>query len=270
MPLERTKHVNGRMWQPGPSGNPNGRPSRLSGCPKFSGATSRRETLSRSRVVFRGCSAAWADLYSLPGFFAFVTAVDRMGCWSPCPAARQRRLLLRAGVVASGHVTALDPPRGPYLPREVSAAAAGQPRKRGRTGERIRFCFGRGRLHGGCGVSPTCCGAILCRRGRLHNVSSLSGHWRGARRISRLRHEYGRREIALLAVRIDAANQNRQRRPAALGNILQPLPERFHLRLLRVEYFTGDYQGSPRTRITRRGRERYPAKLSSNRAIGRK
>jgi hypothetical protein len=125
MPLERTKHVNGRMWQPGPSGNPNGRPSRLSGCPKFSGATSRRETLSRSRVVFRGCSAAWADLYSLPGFFAFVTAVDRMGCWSPCPAARQRRLLLRAGVVASGHVTALDPPRGPYLPREVSAAAAG-------------------------------------------------------------------------------------------------------------------------------------------------
>jgi hypothetical protein len=76
-------------------------------------------------VVFRGCSAAWADLYSLPGFFAFVTAVDRMGCWSPCPAARQRRLLLRAGVVASGHVTALDPPRGPYLPREVSAAAAG-------------------------------------------------------------------------------------------------------------------------------------------------
>jgi hypothetical protein len=52
MPLERTKHVNGRMWQPGPSGNPNGRPSRLSGCPKFSGATSRRETLSRSRRRF--------------------------------------------------------------------------------------------------------------------------------------------------------------------------------------------------------------------------
>ena len=116
MPLEPTKHVNGRMWQPGPSGNPNGRPSRLSGCPKFSAAHA---------VVFRGCSAAWADLYSLPAFFAFVTAVDRMGCWSPCPAARQRRLLLRAGVVASGHVTALDPPRGPYLRREVSAAAAG-------------------------------------------------------------------------------------------------------------------------------------------------
>ena len=91
-------------------------------------------------------------------------------------------------------------------------------------------------------------------------------------RLIVIEHEqpYGRREIALLAVRIDSANQNRQRRPAALGNILQPLPERFHLRLLRVEYFTGDYQGSPRTRITRRGRERYPAKLSSNRAIGRK
>jgi len=26
MPLEPTKHVNGRMWQPGQSGNPNGRP----------------------------------------------------------------------------------------------------------------------------------------------------------------------------------------------------------------------------------------------------
>jgi hypothetical protein len=26
MALERTKHVNGRMWQPGQSGNPNGRP----------------------------------------------------------------------------------------------------------------------------------------------------------------------------------------------------------------------------------------------------
>ena len=26
MPLELTKHVNGRMWQPGQSGNPNGRP----------------------------------------------------------------------------------------------------------------------------------------------------------------------------------------------------------------------------------------------------
>ena len=130
-------------------------------------------------------------LISVPCYLlasVIAAAVDRMGCWSPCPAARQRRLLLRAGVVASGHVTALDPPRGPYLPREVSAAAAGQPRKRGRTGERIRFCFGRGRLHGGCGVSPTCCGAILCRRGRLDNVSSLSGHWRGARRISRLRH----------------------------------------------------------------------------------
>ena len=35
MPLEPTKHVNGRMWQPGPSGNPNGRPSRLSDCPNF-------------------------------------------------------------------------------------------------------------------------------------------------------------------------------------------------------------------------------------------
>jgi hypothetical protein len=27
MPLEPTKHVNGRMWQPGQSGNPNGRPA---------------------------------------------------------------------------------------------------------------------------------------------------------------------------------------------------------------------------------------------------
>src|SRR5262245_37902444 len=26
MPLELTKHVNGRMWPPGVSGNPNGRP----------------------------------------------------------------------------------------------------------------------------------------------------------------------------------------------------------------------------------------------------
>jgi hypothetical protein len=26
MPLEPTKHVNGRIWQPGQSGNPNGRP----------------------------------------------------------------------------------------------------------------------------------------------------------------------------------------------------------------------------------------------------
>ena len=26
MALEPTKHVNGRMWQPGQSGNPNGRP----------------------------------------------------------------------------------------------------------------------------------------------------------------------------------------------------------------------------------------------------
>ena len=26
MPLEPTKHVNGRMWSPGVSGNPNGRP----------------------------------------------------------------------------------------------------------------------------------------------------------------------------------------------------------------------------------------------------
>ena len=26
MPLEPTKHMNGRMWQPGQSGNPNGRP----------------------------------------------------------------------------------------------------------------------------------------------------------------------------------------------------------------------------------------------------
>ncbi len=26
MPLEPTKYVNGRMWQPGQSGNPNGRP----------------------------------------------------------------------------------------------------------------------------------------------------------------------------------------------------------------------------------------------------
>ena len=26
MPLEPTKHVNGRMWPPGISGNPNGRP----------------------------------------------------------------------------------------------------------------------------------------------------------------------------------------------------------------------------------------------------
>jgi hypothetical protein len=26
MPLEPTKHVNGRMWPPGVSGNPNGRP----------------------------------------------------------------------------------------------------------------------------------------------------------------------------------------------------------------------------------------------------
>ena len=25
MPLEPTRHVNGRMWQPGQSGNPNGR-----------------------------------------------------------------------------------------------------------------------------------------------------------------------------------------------------------------------------------------------------
>src|SRR5262249_41005294 len=53
-----------------------------------------------------------------------------MGCWSPCPAARQSRLL-RAGVVASGHVTALDPPRGPYPRREVSAAAAGSVREAG-------------------------------------------------------------------------------------------------------------------------------------------
>src|SRR5262245_12380435 len=36
-------------------------------------------------------------------------AVERMGCWSPFPAARQSRLP-PAGVVASGHVTALDPP----------------------------------------------------------------------------------------------------------------------------------------------------------------
>ena len=57
-------------------------------------------------------------------------AVDRMGCWSPCPAARQRRLP-RAGVVASGHATALDPPCGPYPRREVSAAAAGSVREAG-------------------------------------------------------------------------------------------------------------------------------------------
>jgi hypothetical protein len=125
MPLEPTKHVNGRMWQPGPSANPNGRPSRLSDCPNFQARLVEERRFPARAVVFRGCSAAWADPYSLPAFFAFVTAVDRMGCWSPCPAARQRRLLLRAGVVASGHVTALDPPRGPYLRREVSAAAAG-------------------------------------------------------------------------------------------------------------------------------------------------
>ena len=29
MPLEPTKQVNGRMWQPGQSGNPNGRPKVL-------------------------------------------------------------------------------------------------------------------------------------------------------------------------------------------------------------------------------------------------
>jgi hypothetical protein len=57
-------------------------------------------------------------------------AVDRMGCWSACPAARQSRLL-RAGVVALGHVTALDPPCGPYPRREVSAAAAGSVREAG-------------------------------------------------------------------------------------------------------------------------------------------
>src|SRR6516162_8071814 len=53
-----------------------------------------------------------------------------MGCWSPCPAARQS-FLPRAGVVASGHVTALDPPCGPYPRREVSAAAAGSIREAG-------------------------------------------------------------------------------------------------------------------------------------------
>src|SRR5262245_1701750 len=57
-------------------------------------------------------------------------AVERMGCWSPFPAARQSRLL-RAGGVASGHVTALDPPCGPYPRREVSAAAAGSVREAG-------------------------------------------------------------------------------------------------------------------------------------------
>src|SRR6516165_7069760 len=48
----------------------------------------------------------------------------------PGPAARQSRLL-RAGGVASGHVTALDPPCGPYPRREVSAAAAGSVREAG-------------------------------------------------------------------------------------------------------------------------------------------
>ena len=34
MALEPTKHVNGRMWQPGQSGNPNGRP--VGSCTAFS------------------------------------------------------------------------------------------------------------------------------------------------------------------------------------------------------------------------------------------
>ena len=131
MPLERTKHVNGRMWQPGPSGNPNGRPSRLSGCPKFSGATSRRETLSRSRRRFprllggmgRSLFPAWLLRFRSLQWTGWVVG---------------RRVLLRAraachgpGVAAWGHVTALDPPCGPYPRREVSAAAAGSVREAG-------------------------------------------------------------------------------------------------------------------------------------------
>jgi hypothetical protein len=52
----------------------------------------------------------------------------------------------------------------------------------------------------------------------------------------------------------------------------KPLLEKAQSRISfsALETFTGDYRGSLRTRITRRGRERYPAKLSSNRAIGRK
>ena len=37
---------------------------------------------------------------------------------------------------------------------------------------------------------------------------------------------YGRREVRVFAVNIDAANQFRQRLPLCLGNIFQTFPER--------------------------------------------
>ena len=56
MPLERNKHVNGRMWQPGPSGNPNGRPSRLSDCPNFQPLTpSFSEVVRRPGLISIPC-----------------------------------------------------------------------------------------------------------------------------------------------------------------------------------------------------------------------
>ena len=48
MPLEPTKHVNGRMWPAGVSGNPNGRP-----------VGSRRHFRMASEKTGRGLAGAW-------------------------------------------------------------------------------------------------------------------------------------------------------------------------------------------------------------------
>ena len=65
---------------------------------------------------------------------AIAAAVERMGWWSPFPAARLGRLP-RAGVVASAHLTGLYPLCGPYPRREVSAVVAGSVRKVGAEAE---------------------------------------------------------------------------------------------------------------------------------------
>src|SRR6516165_10317577 len=83
MALEPTKHVNGRMWQPGQSGNPNGRP------------VGSRQAFSAG--FFRDLAEVWSN----EGREAMVkTAKTNPTCQllnSPC---RERKARRRFGLVA--------------------------------------------------------------------------------------------------------------------------------------------------------------------------
>ena len=104
-------------------------------------------------------------------------AVDPMGCWSPCPAARQRRLP-RAGVVGSGHATALDPPCGPHPRRRPRPRQPDRSGKRGRTGERIRFSFvaGAGCMGATASALPAAAPSFAVKGGCI--PGSPRNHWR--------------------------------------------------------------------------------------------